>query len=227
MARLKANLIVVAHPDDESIFFAGLVQKDRSRPWHLVCVTDGNGDGRGLERHQELLRATRALKIKTVEHWDFLDQYDQRLDLEKLSARLKTLSPLVQNIYTHGILGEYGHPHHQDVSYAVHQTFKKTHAVWGTAYNCWPQKRILLSRRQFALKSKILSETYRLETERFVHLLPAFAEEGFCRFDSDEIEAIYATVRYQQPLKSKALKHYRWMACILPQTAYCGLKRPF
>jgi len=223
----KSNLIVVAHPDDESIFFGGLIQKDRSRPWHLICVTDGNGDGRGKDRYKELLNAAKVLKIKTVEQWNFADIYDQRIDTEQLSARLKSLSPQVHTVYTHGPLGEYGHPHHQDVSFAVHQTFLKTHTVWGAAYNCLPQKRVLLSPAQFKLKSKILSETYRLETERFVHLLPAFAEEGFCRFDKAECESIYNTVCFKKTLYTKALKHYRWLSTILPQTAYCGLKRPF
>lgn len=227
MKKLKANLIVVAHPDDESIFFGGLLQKERSRPWHLVCVTDGNGDGRGRDRHQELRSAAKRLKIETVEHWDFADKYEQRLEYSQLSERLKILSPQVHTIYTHGLLGEYGHPHHQDVSYAVHRLFSKTHQVWGTAYNCMPQKRVLLTTKQFALKSEILSQIYRLETERFVHLLPAFAEEGFCQFDMKEVEAIYNTVRWQQPLNVKALKHYKWLAQILSVTAYNGLKRPF
>ena len=49
------RLLVVAHPDDETIFFAGVIQSKRDLPWHLVCLTDGNADGRGKERHLELL----------------------------------------------------------------------------------------------------------------------------------------------------------------------------
>ncbi|MGE0762366.1 MAG: PIG-L family deacetylase [Bdellovibrionales bacterium] len=227
MARVKPNLIVVAHPDDESIFFGGLIQRERRQPWRLICVTDGNGDGRGQQRHQELLAAAKALKINQVEQWGYPDRYSQRLEVEDLSARLKKISSQVRTVFTHGILGEYGHPHHQDVSYAVHCAFHRLRPVWSVAYNIQPQKRITLTPRQFALKCKILSDTYRLETERFLHLLPATADEGFCRLSQVEVEAVYATVRWQQPLKTTALKHHRWLAKILSETAYCGLQRPF
>ena len=37
-------LVVTAHPDDETIFFGGLLQKKRNKlPWHVVCATS-DGD---------------------------------------------------------------------------------------------------------------------------------------------------------------------------------------
>ncbi len=227
MANRKPNLLVVAHPDDESIFFGGLVQQERSHPWHLICVTDGNGDGRAEQRHKELLQAAKLLKIHSREQWDFKDQYERRLDLDRLAHLLAPWVHKAGAVYTHGPIGEYGHPHHQDVAYVAHQVFSHRLPVWGTSYNCRPQKRIVLTLRQFELKAKILNSVYRLETERFVHLLPILSEEGFCRFSKAEAQTVYRALRSGAKLNPRHLKHYRWMGSILPQSAYGRLNRPF
>ena len=62
----KYNLLGVAHPDDETIFFGGLLQVYRRRPWKVVCVTDGAPrrlpDAAALaeRRHEELCAALDA-----------------------------------------------------------------------------------------------------------------------------------------------------------------------
>lgn len=226
MATLKPNLLVVAHPDDESIFFAGLIQRERRRPWHLVCVTDGNGDGRGAQRHSELMRAARALKIKRVEQWDFPDRFNQRLAGPELIKRLAAESTPYA-VYTHSIIGDYGHPHHQDVSWAVHRAFAKRTPVWSVAYNAFPKMVIELRPKEFKIKAKILSQIYHLETERFVHLLPAGWSEGFVRVSLKEIEHLYTVLRDKKPVSPSQLKVYRWLASQIPKSAYGGMERPF
>ena len=109
----KHNLLVVAHPDDETIFFGGLVQVYRRRPWKVICVTDGNADGEGEKRKKDFFSACTQLIAKSFEMWDFPDRFGQRLDIDRLAQRLKTEN--AAEVFTHGALGEYGHPHHQDV----------------------------------------------------------------------------------------------------------------
>jgi LmbE family N-acetylglucosaminyl deacetylase len=226
MAMLKPNLLVVAHPDDEAIFFGGLVLRERRVPWHLVCVTDGNADGRGPQRHADLLKAAKALKINMVEHWDFPDRFNERLDTDQLVNRLRKL-PSSKTVFTHSILGDYGHPHHQDVSYAVHKAFHKRTPVWSVAYNCLPEKRFHLTKAELRLKQKILTEIYQQETQRFIHLLPAQSTEGFVQVSLSEAEHLYKVLRFREPLVPAKLKIYRWLARQLPQTAYGGMERPF
>lgn len=118
------RLLVVAHPDDETIFFGGLLQKEKSLPWKVICVTDGNADSRGKERAEEFLKATKLFGVKDTEHWNYPDLFTSRLPLKEITERLSTL-PKPKEVYTHGPIGEYGHPHHQDVCLATYRAFPK------------------------------------------------------------------------------------------------------
>ena len=162
--------MVVAHPDDETIFYGGILQAHRRHPWHVICVTDGNADGDGARRKMDFLAACGQLKVAHAEMWDLPDIYSKRLDLGKIDLRLSNLKR-PNAVFTHGILGEYGHPHHQDVSLAVHRHFKHPIQVWGVAYNSFPQKTFRLSKKAFQLKQKILSETYLSQTVNFARYL--------------------------------------------------------
>lgn len=223
---LKSNLIVVAHPDDESIFFGGFVQRERKLPWHLVCVTDGNADGRGSQRHADLLKAAKTLKIKRTDHLDFPDRYNERIDVDRLIRRLSSLPP-PKAVFTHSIVGDYGHPHHQDVSLAVHRAFHRKAPVWSVAYNCMPQESIVLTHSEFKLKSKILTDVYQSETRRFIHLLPATSFEGLVQVRLKEVEHLYEVLAHKSALDPKKLKVYRWLAKRMHETAYGNLERPF
>lgn len=54
----RGILLVLAHPDDESMFFIpSLLHWSRYEiPVHLICLSNGNVDGLGLVREQELTR---------------------------------------------------------------------------------------------------------------------------------------------------------------------------
>lgn len=186
----KYNLLVVAHPDDETIFFGGLLQVYRRRPWKVVCVTDGNADGEGTKRKQDLMAACQALRARQCEMWDFPDSYDRRLDVDAVTARLR--GEEASEVFTHGILGEYGHPHHQDVCLAVHRAFRKGTPVWSAAYNCFAEKIFRSPRRAYQRKCEVLSRTYFSETRRFARWLPSYNHEGFTRVPAAEVERLYS-----------------------------------
>ncbi len=209
----KYSLLVVAHPDDETIFFAGLLQLYRKRPWRVICVTDANADGQGPKRRQDFKEACRRLKVKDCEMWELPDRFDQRLSVDELVKRLGTETP--SEVFTHGPLGEYGHPHHQDVSLAVHRTFYDKVPVWSCAYNAYAIKNIRLSKKAFELKAKILSEVYFSETHRFTRWLPLTRAEGFLKVTLSEVESLHAyfsSASETTKLNPKALKCYGWFA---------------
>lgn len=211
MAKDTYRLLVVAHPDDEVLFFGGIVLSLRTLPWRMICVTDGNADGRGAERREELLKSAKMLGIKKLEHWDFPDIFEKRLDVNALGERLQNI-PAPKEVFTHGPLGEYGHPHHQDISLAVHRLFSRRARIWSPAWNCLAQKTVKLSPALYKRKTKILSEVYGKEIERFFHIIPNASVESFRCFTLKEVESMAGFLRREQPLDTRSLGPYSWMA---------------
>ena len=227
MKRKKTDLIVTAHPDDETLFFAGLIQsKPRKRPWTVVCVTDGNADGMGQRRKKQYLKACKELGVSSSLWWEYPDIYEQRLNISSLVDKLRDL-PTPERVFTHNVLGEYGHPHHQDVSMAVHRAFHGEVPVFSTAYNAFPDLRIHLSAAHFAIKTKILSIIYESETRRFAHLLPATSSEGFVTVSLREVEALYAFFCLGKKPKLSELDVFKWYWQYMKDGSLGQMPRPF
>lgn len=229
MSKKKHNLIVVAHPDDETIFFGGLIQQSKRLPWHVVCVTDGNADGKGAERQKQFQQACQKLKVWRTTFFHLPDFYEKRLDIQTLQNKFSAMDT-PHEIFTHGPLGEYGHPHHQDVCYATHHFFSNKAPVWAVAHNCRPEKVIKLTPDQFRKKTDILSKIYFSETERFINFVPATAMEGFVRFQLREIEALYnffLSSESPSHFDQKNLKKYKWLQPYLPAMKATIRRRPF
>lgn len=227
MAKNKYNLCVVAHPDDETLYFAGLLMKKRKIPWVVACVTDGNADGRGVQRNLEFKKACKLLKVSQAVWLGFADRFESRLNIEQIVTSLSENFPSPELVYTHGVLGEYGHPHHQDVSFAVHRLYAKKHRVMSVAYNCFPDECVALSPAEYRLKSRILAEVYAREFFRFAHLVPASAAENFCATSWVEVEALYQFFAHGVEIKKPLLKKFRWLSQGMPSLAYKNLNRIF
>ena len=221
----KYNLLLVAHPDDEVLFFGGLLQVYRRKPWKVICVTDGNADGQGAKRKQDLFNSCQALRVKTFEMWDFPDRYEQRLDQERLGQRLAQEKPC--EVYTHGILGEYGHPHHQDISLAAHRAFQKGVPVWSVAYNCFAEKIFRIPRAAYQKKCDTLAQTYFSETYRFARYLPSHSHEGFTRVTLEEVETLYDFLAGGELPRPEKLKNYAWFHPYLENFRRQIQERPF
>lgn len=221
----KLNLLVVAHPDDETIFFGGLIQTYRRRPWKIICVTDGNADGEGPKRHLDFLNACKKLGAAQAEMWEFPDLYDTRVNVDKLIERLKREN--AAEVFTHGILGEYGHPHHQDVCLAVHRAFADKHTVWSVAYNCYADKVIKIPRKAYERKCEVLSQVYFSETHRFARWLPAYNHEGYVKLTLKEVEALYAFFSEGRKPSARDLKVYSWFTPYLDEFRSQVTARPF
>ncbi len=130
-------------------------------------------------------------------------------------------------IYTHGPLGEYGHPHHQDVCYAVHSVFNKKTKIMAVAYNCEPQQKVILNSAQLKMKQFILANIYGSETKRFINLLPATHSEGFTEFSFAEVESIYNFFINGEIPNKKDLKYYKWFKWYFQNKKFQNLGRPF
>lgn len=225
MSKKKYALLVVAHPDDESIFFSGLLMNERKLPWKVICVTDGNADLAGSKRADQFKKACQLLKAKS-EQWNFPDRFEARLDTERIIQKLDQLET-PEIVYTHEILGEYGHPHHQDVSYAVHRAFSKKIPVWSVAYNTFPKKSFSFSNAQYKIKTKILTKIYQSETLRFLNFLPLTSKEGYLKTTFSEVDHIYSYFTGKTNLKKTKLKNFLHLFDYLSERRTLLQSRPF
>ena len=114
------KLMVVAHPDDESIFGgANLIQETG---WKVICLTNGNNETRSTEFYQ----AMDMLKV-SCEIWDYPDDFEGSFDAALLKKDLKKIlrKNSINCIVTHNLYGEYGHSQHKSLSQILHNIFKK------------------------------------------------------------------------------------------------------
>jgi hypothetical protein len=210
LSKGKYNLVIMAHPDDESIFLAGTILQNRKLPWYIICVTDANADQMGEVRNKQFHQALKALN-SNGEIWNFPDIYENRLNIEKIEAQLSEL-PTPSAIYTHNILGEYGHPHHQDISYACQKFYHQKCSIFCVGQNAFPDLVTSLNKESFKIKAEILSDIYGSETQRFSHLLPITSFESFVRPDFKESEFLYQYFLGKTTLNNCPYYHYHHLA---------------
>ena len=120
-------LLVMAHPDDESMGTGGLVLRHTRNGvvTHLVCATYGEAGWMGKPpgarkedlaeiRARELEEAAAALALSGVELWDYPDAAVAKADQQEITNRIwEQISKLrPRAVVGWGPDGGYGHPDH-------------------------------------------------------------------------------------------------------------------
>ena len=187
---MKKFCIICAHPDDETLFFASILNSF-SRDCFVHCLTDGNADGRGEERKQEFSKAMSYFGVTDFKWSGLPDIYELNLEQNRLQKEIRdTIDSLPENsaIFTHGPFGDYGHPHHIQVSLEVHKyALEKNIPVYYPnvlALEAGTNPFQIKSEETWGKKLHVLENIYHEEYRRFVSLIPAKANESF--IESDE-----------------------------------------
>ncbi|MBI2208574.1 PIG-L family deacetylase [Candidatus Woesearchaeota archaeon] len=110
-------LVVVAHPDDETIWMGGTLLKNRNK-WDTTILS--------LCRRDDEDRAPKFAKICKIYNAkgfmsDLEDEKLNKIPLQEAMKRIKKFSGVYDKIFTHNKNGEYGHIRHKDAHKAVNK----------------------------------------------------------------------------------------------------------
>ncbi len=118
------NLLLVAHPDDDTIFCAGTILTNPNDSWHVISMLYNLEDSpRGTE-FKNAMEHYKRLGVNLT--YQMLGEQD----IEKTEGWLELIKSLdltgFDAIYTHNSEGEYHHPQHVAVNKIVNELFPST-----------------------------------------------------------------------------------------------------
>lgn len=118
---MKKNLVIVAHPDDETIWMGGTLLQNQNDNWTIISLCRKNDP----DREPKFNKVCKTLKARCI----IADLDDERLaplPIKKIAEKIKSLLPAKKydNVYTHGLNGEYGHIRHKEIHKAVKKLVK-------------------------------------------------------------------------------------------------------
>ncbi|XXQ32800.1 N-acetylglucosaminylphosphatidylinositol deacetylase [Plasmodiophora brassicae] len=135
-----AVALVIAHPDDESMFFVPTISRIvQHRPVHLLCLSNGNAEGLGREREKELDKAARFLgftaPVTIVNDDNLCDGMDQIWSESDVAKHVLSFlsGKNVTDLITFDSFGVSGHANHIAVSHGVRRLSSPSMRVWTLA----------------------------------------------------------------------------------------------
>ena len=173
--------IIVAHPDDETIWSGGLILQRPEWQWTVLslCRADDPDRSRKFESVSGLLGFDAF--ISDVDDSNPLKQINAQRDIG--NRILNFLASTCWDLcLTHGSNGEYGHPRHKEVHGEVlrlaHDGTLECRQLWTFAYECNVQKRLC---RPHPRSNELvhLSDKELFEKRRIVHGEYGYGEDSF------------------------------------------------
>ena len=118
----KRILVIVAHPDDETIWMGGTLIKNKK--WQVQIISLCRGEDK--DRAPKFYKVCKFLRAKGY-MFDVEDEELGNIETKEITDKITEVSKNEQYdcVFTHGKNGEYGHKRHIDVNKAVIQMIKE------------------------------------------------------------------------------------------------------
>ncbi|MBU0662411.1 PIG-L family deacetylase [Candidatus Micrarchaeota archaeon] len=188
---MPSALVIVAHPDDETIWMGGTIIRNKGWDWTILslCRCDDR------DRAPRFAKACKILGAKAIMS-DLDDENPEKpLPTSEIKKRIKKLLARKEFdfIFTHGKNGEYGHNRHIEAARAVEEMIASrelkcselrsfAYKKQRTPFMCVPSARAgvttRLSRREAAMKRYLIKEVYNFDKGSF-ELLSSSDVEAF------------------------------------------------
>ncbi len=175
------QIMVLAHPDDETLFFSHVLLSEK-RDVVVFCLTNGYD----FTRRKEFYKAMRyydvqgyMLKIPDRTVFSFL--FNNK-NVKKIIRNIKRDFPSCDTVYTHNQEGEYGHRHHVIVSRSVADEFSDKVIVVPISCSAIGDDAFLLSGNVMAHKQFVFNNCYASQAKDVKQNLPEwfFHEQTVC-----------------------------------------------
>ncbi|MDP3900558.1 MAG: PIG-L family deacetylase [bacterium] len=169
----KTALIVVAHPDDETIWMGATILMHKNADWTIFSLCRA----KDIDRAPKFRRVCEFFGARSI--MTDLDDEDKLTIPQTLPVIKKLILEKIGNknfdcIFTHGSNGEYGHPRHKGVHRAIVALVKKNELKTKNLY-CFHYKKtsdyklasaanadiiIKLTAKQLNQKKKVMTQIY-------------------------------------------------------------------
>lgn len=175
-------VIIVAHPDDETIWMGGFILKHPELDWTIISLCRASDTDRAPKFKKVCARYGARSIIEDADDEDRLKYNDRVKEIEKLILKHLSSAP-IDYIFTHGSNGEYGHAGHVATHVAIINLLNRN-AISANRVLCFNY--VKTSRKQFCklkpdtnsdievrLGKKIFSEKQKVMTDIY-----GFAADG-------------------------------------------------